>query len=170
MEFHPYTTTIGTYAAYYLVKSPTNHIYQREVQKISTVFSFIGGFVSAISAALFIFKAYNTLAFELTVAISIFKPPDDGEVDADKLGFNFITFFQYYTYLFFSKIGKPRQWPVVRYLTECREEIVNQLDVKALIKRIIFLEYCMTNLFEDYQLEGLQLQKPRRPREIANIR
>jgi hypothetical protein len=28
----------------------------------------------------------------------------------------------------------------------------------------------MNNLFEDYQLEGLQLQKPRHPNEIAKIR
>ena len=81
-----------------MVKSPTNLIYQRQVQKISTVFSFIGGLVSAISAALFIFKAYNTLAFELTVAVSIFKPPDNGDIDEDHLNINFATFFKYYIY------------------------------------------------------------------------
>jgi hypothetical protein len=103
--------------------------------------------VSAISAALFIFKAYNTLAFEITVAISIFKPPDDANIDPNSLGFNFMTFFKYNIYHFFRKIGKPREWPIIAYLMECREEIVKQLDVKALVKRVIFLEYCMTNLF-----------------------
>jgi hypothetical protein len=58
----------------------------------------------------------------------------------------------------------------MKYLCDCRDEILKQLDVKALVKRLIFLEYCMNNLFEDYQLEGLQLQKPREPTEIAKIR
>jgi hypothetical protein len=64
--------------------------------------------VSAISAVLFIFKAYNTLAFELTVALSIFKPPDGGDIDEDQLCVNFATFFKYYFYLFCEKIGKAR--------------------------------------------------------------
>lgn len=95
--------------------------------------------VSAISAALFIFKAYNTFSFELTVAISIFKPSDDAQAEVSKLSMNFITFFQYYFYQFCRKIGRPRQWPTFAFLTECREEIVKQLDVKALVKRLIFL-------------------------------
>ena len=63
MITHPYTTFRSTYACYYLVKSPTSYSYIRSVQKISTVFSFIGGLISAISAALFILKIYNNLAF-----------------------------------------------------------------------------------------------------------
>lgn len=126
--------------------------------------------MSAVSAALFVFKAYNTLAFEITVAISIFRPPDDSNLDSSSLSMNFITFFQYNLYAFFKMIGRPRDWPAIAFLAECREEIVNQLDVKALVKRIIFLEYCMTNLFEDYQLEGLQIKKPKVPSDIAKIR
>lgn len=74
-ELHPFTTFIGSYASYLIVKSPTKYTYQREVQKISNIFSFIGGLISAISTALFIFKSYNLLTFELTVALNIFKPP-----------------------------------------------------------------------------------------------
>jgi hypothetical protein len=44
------------------------------------------------------------------------------------------------------------------------------LDIKSLIKRIIFLEYTLTYLFEDYQLEGMQINKPTSPNSIKLIR
>jgi hypothetical protein len=28
-EFHPFTTKIGSYATFFMIKSPTNHIYKR---------------------------------------------------------------------------------------------------------------------------------------------
>jgi hypothetical protein len=54
------------------VKSSSSIIYDREVQKISTVFSFVGGMVSAVSAVLFIIKSYNSQAFEIEIASTIF--------------------------------------------------------------------------------------------------
>ena len=74
MNFHPYSTFTGAYAYYFIVKSNKVYTYDRQVQKISTVFSFIGGLVGALSAALFIFKVYNDLAFEVTMALCMFKP------------------------------------------------------------------------------------------------
>lgn len=38
------------------------------------------------------------------------------------------------------------------HIYEARKEILCQLDIKSLIKRMIFLEYTLTYLFEDYQL------------------
>jgi hypothetical protein len=43
-------------------------------------------------------------------------------------------------------------WPEMEYLQEARTEVLNQLDIKTLIKRLIFMEYSLTYLFEDYQL------------------
>lgn len=40
----------------------------------------------------------------------------------------------------------------MEYIYACRQEILNQLDVKSIIKRLVFLEYSLTYLFEDYQL------------------
>jgi hypothetical protein len=56
------------------------------------------------------------------------------------------------------------------HVYECRREILRQLDIKSLIKRIIFLEYSMTFIFTDYQLEGLQLHKPTNPIEVKSVR
>lgn len=120
MITHPYTTFRSTYACYYLVKSPTSYSYIRSVQKISTVFSFIGGLISAISAALFILKIYNNLAFEVSVAICIFKPKDDSLIDVKSLGMNICTFFKYYLYHFLTNIGKEPDWPNTNFIAECQ--------------------------------------------------
>jgi hypothetical protein len=46
------------------------------------VFSFIGGMIGAISAVLFIIKVYNNVAFEFSIAFSIFKPKLEDPKDA----------------------------------------------------------------------------------------
>lgn len=73
------------------------------------------------------------------MAICIFKPKDDNLIDVKGLGMNIGTFFKYYLYHFLTSIGKEPDWPNTSFIAECQEEIVKQLDVKALIKRIIFL-------------------------------
>jgi hypothetical protein len=39
-----------------------------------------------------------------------------------------------------------------------------------MLKRLIFLEHCMTFLFEDFQLSGLQLQRPTSHRDVRQLR
>lgn len=58
----PRKTNNTSYVIFWLVKSANSLVYTREVQKISSVFSFIGGTISAISALLFIVKIYNNLS------------------------------------------------------------------------------------------------------------
>ncbi len=60
-------------------KSSNSVTYNREVQKISTVLSFIGGMISAVSALLFIIKAYNSQAFEMEIASELFKDPPESK-------------------------------------------------------------------------------------------
>jgi predicted membrane protein len=73
---HPYSITADNnvyYVVFGVAKSPNSIFISREVQKISTVFSFIGGLIGAIMAALFIINSYTSFAFELSIALSIFK-------------------------------------------------------------------------------------------------
>lgn len=37
---------------------------------------------------------------------------------------------------------------------------MKQLDIKRLIKRVIFLEYCVSHCFTDAQLCGLRINRP----------
>jgi len=48
--------------------------------------------------------------------------------------------------------------------------MLRQLDVKLLMQRIIFLEYSMTYLFEEYQLESMKINKPNTPNGLKEIR
>ena len=72
---HPHQTVPGgTYGKFVFIKSANSITYTREVQKISSVFSFIGGMGSAVSAVLFFVRMYTSFAFEISIALSIFDP------------------------------------------------------------------------------------------------
>lgn len=47
---------------------------------------------------------------------------------------------------------------------------MNQLDVKSIVKRLIFLEYCISFIFTDFQLDGLQSNKPTDPKRVGLLR
>lgn len=51
------------YASITIGKSSNSITYNRTVQKLSSVFSFIGGMVSAISTILFFMKIYTNLSY-----------------------------------------------------------------------------------------------------------
>jgi predicted membrane protein len=73
---HPYSITSlnkANYVTFGVAKSPKSISYARQVQKISSVFSFIGGLIGAILAGLFIINAYTSFAFEVSIALSVFK-------------------------------------------------------------------------------------------------
>lgn len=70
---HPFQTTINdSFIKFYFAKSPDSIIYNREIQKLSTVISFLGGTIGALSAVLFIIKMYTNFSFEIAIAFSIF--------------------------------------------------------------------------------------------------
>ena len=57
----------------FLTKSTNSFVYKREVQKISSVFSFMGGMIGAVSAVLFIIKLYTNFSFEISIAQELFE-------------------------------------------------------------------------------------------------
>jgi hypothetical protein len=77
--------------------------------------------------------------------------------------FSFIKFF---IYGLLKKINKEPNWPDMQYLNVCHSEIIHQLDIKRIVKRLIFLEYCTSYLFDDGQLEGLKLNRPISPVDV----
>lgn len=69
---HPYPITPdnnANYLTFSLAKSPSSLTYTRQVQKISVVFSFIGGLVGALLAGLFIINQYTSFSFEISIAL-----------------------------------------------------------------------------------------------------
>jgi hypothetical protein len=57
----------------YLAKSKDSLVYTRQVQKISAVFSYIGGLVGAITAVLFLIKSYTDISLEVSIGINLFQ-------------------------------------------------------------------------------------------------
>lgn len=56
-------------------------------------------------------------------------------------------FIKYQIYSMSKGFAKKLDWPIIAHMYECRKEILNQLDIKSIIKRIVFLEYSLTYLF-----------------------
>ena len=74
MDYSPILYPFGvdnetSYATFYIMKEPIEEFYVRWVQKIFVVFSFMGGLIGAIMAALFIIHSYTSFAFELALAV-----------------------------------------------------------------------------------------------------
>lgn len=85
---HPYTIGLGTpYASVFLAKSVNSLIYTRQVQKISAVFSYIGGLVGAITAILFLIKTYTDISLEITIGLHLFQSEEKKKED-DESGAN----------------------------------------------------------------------------------
>lgn len=71
---HAFSVTPMTpYASIYMAKSVNLLSYTRIVQKMSAVFSYIGGLVGAITAVLFLIKTYTDSSLEIMIGISLFN-------------------------------------------------------------------------------------------------
>ena len=79
-------------------------------------------------------------------------------------------FIKYGFYELWRKLGKKDKWEDMDELKEYRDEIMKQIDIETIIKRLIFLEHSITYLLDDFQMEGLQLQRPVTAKEIKRLR
>jgi hypothetical protein len=119
------TTKNGPFVLFNLVKSPRSIVYTRSVQKISSVFSFIGGLISAIYAGLFVLKKYSTFAYEFSIACELFRPEDtDAAGEASPArgkecaanNMNLLEFCRYWLYVVSVKVGRALSCPRMAYL------------------------------------------------------
>ena len=60
------------------------------------------------------------------------------------------------TYARFSFYKSPN-WEIVKKYNSISEEVVKQLDILLILKRINFIEKSLSFLFTDHQLKGLHL-------------
>lgn len=67
---YPFTVNSNTsFATFFVMKDPSQTTYQRAVEKIFVVFSFMGGLIGAVMAGLFIINSYTSFAYELALAL-----------------------------------------------------------------------------------------------------
>jgi hypothetical protein len=151
-----------------LFKSPSSIQIKRSFEKLDNVFSYIGGLFGTLLMLFFLVSAYNHYKFEVNIAGYLYRSEEKSEtIEKD---YNFLHFMgqSIYAFLRFFKF-KPKWEKLSRYHS-IREEMLKQLDVLYLIKRINFLEHSLTFLFTKKQLMALHLTNQLTMAEAAKIR
>ena len=72
----PISSVFPYYVYIRIIKSTDKYIFQRTVQKLSTIFSYIGGVISSLLTAFFIMNRYTSFSFEISMANELFKTQD----------------------------------------------------------------------------------------------
>ncbi len=84
--------------------------------------------------------------------------------DEEKEGFhkyNFLHFIAQGIYNFLKLFGGGRSLERAKGYQRCREELLKQLDILYLLKRVSYLERAIEVMLDDHQLKGIHLlQKP----------
>jgi hypothetical protein len=90
-----------------LAKSLNSIVYNRQVQKISAVFSYIGGLVGAITALLFLVKSYTDSSLEISIGIKLFEedlsPDNQTSGNFNLIGYIRLTFYRFIRFCGWNK-------------------------------------------------------------------
>lgn len=96
----------------YLAKSENSLVYSRQVQKISAVFSYIGGLVGAVTALLFLVKSYTDSSLEVTIGLNLFQSHEESHDEAgnERQMFDFFSYIRLTLYRILRLFGWDGQW------------------------------------------------------------
>jgi hypothetical protein len=86
----------------------------------------------------------------------LFKP-DDEQMRNTLKKYNFLYFLAHLFYNMLDMLGCHPRWSTTRLFCECREEMVKQLDILYLLRRVTILERAINNLLPDHQIRALYL-------------
>ena len=103
---------------------------------------------------------YNSYSFEILIGGYLFKP-DDEEMTKQLKKYNFLYFLSHIFYMIADTLGCKCDWPTTRLFHDCREEMVKQLDILYLFRRVSLLEKGVNNLLTDKQVRSLHLLEKR---------
>lgn len=94
---------------------------------------------------LFILKTYNGYSFEILLGSFIYKH------DEIKEGFKKYNFFYFIFHLIYSplryKLKTSGCWEKIKRYYICRREVLKQMDILYLLKRVSYLERAMEVIF-----------------------
>lgn len=134
------TNNIPLLAEIYLFASPINIVYDRTYGKLDGILSYVGGMYGLVVSFFgFFFLSYNQYKYELRVSEGAFSFKDSHL--AREEDFSFAKYLKYVVYdwvrtLFCYQID----WKDCKAIEEAREEAIEQIDVKHLLKRMTHLE------------------------------
>ena len=104
-----------------LFKSPTTLQITRIVQKISSTFSYIGGFFGAIATALFLLKVYTDQAFEISLVKTVFILKKSVQENNILKNFNILKFLVVKLYSLVKMVNIPWKWEKGEYVDTFQE-------------------------------------------------
>jgi hypothetical protein len=148
------------YATFFIYKSPISKSIERSFQKIDEILSYIGGLFGTIAICFFFVNIYNSYSFEITMGGYLFKP-DDEQMGKRLKKYNFLYFLLHLCYVLTDAVGLRCSWPTTKLYYECREEMVKQLDILYLVRRVTFLERALGAMLSEKQLRTLHLVENR---------
>lgn len=137
------------------------YTYDRKINKVDQVISYVGGLLGLILVALgFFLGSYNEYRYELKVAEKSFNYDSDGGKFREKD----LTAWMYIKYSIFDWIAlfacqKP-EWKGCKEMDETREEAILMIDVETFFKRLEFLEKAIVSETNPNVLVCLSLIEP----------
>ena len=105
-----------------------------------------------------IMSLFNEFSYELDIAKSLYHYDKDETIDSD--GFHFFTFLGYIVYLGFNKIGVSLNWQRMQIYHRSLEEVRQQLDVRLIMKKILYQERLSSAILEKPKSKLLHIQEP----------
>jgi hypothetical protein len=124
---------------------------------LDNVFSYIGGLFGTVLIFFFLVSSYNTYKFEVNLAGYLYRAERAAEEGRVEKEYNFLYFLGQGVLTLLRGVGCRPQWARLGQYYRTREEMLKQLDVLFLIKRLNFLEKSLTFLFTPPQLKALHL-------------
>ena len=118
-------------------RDPSTVVITRNFQKVIDAFSYVGGLLGSFLLVLIFVNFYNECSYEMRFA-SMYKVEKESPVTAKKFNIGYYFLQSVYNLLKIVKV-KCDKWQSVKYFHETREEMVRQLDVKYLFKKLHIL-------------------------------
>ena len=146
-----------TYFELVIHKDPITVTYSRSFNKIDEYLAYVGGLLGFIMVFMFALSYFAEKAYGVSIAGALFNDDDDKPIDSG--GFHFLytfpTALQDYLPSLFCGNKCPKSGEYCKYI----EEMDEQLDVAAILKRIMFLENVVSLMLEDHEMDALYLQR-----------
>ena len=130
----------------------------RSFRKIDDSLSYVGGLFSILLSLLLIMNKYNEYSYEIEMAKNLFHYDKNEPLKSDQ--FNFIVFLGFIFYFFLTKIKIRLPWRRMEMYERSLEEVRKQMDIRLVMKKILYSERMAIAVFDEPKAKILHLQEP----------
>ena len=160
--------TSDIYCLINFFRGPQSLIIERNYEKIIDALAYVGGLLGSFLLLLLIVNFYNEHSYEMNFAEALYAPEEGSPTHFKK--YNILYYFVQSIYGVLKALKIKCEWRNVEFFHKTREEMIRQLDVMLLFKKINMLESAMMTLLSKKQLVGLMLKPEMTVSEVRRIR